>query len=88
MDGRAAVSTLAMLGAICALIPVEGQPYSALASAMIRCILAVLACGLMVAGSRFAPSRVTHRCSVALRRQSTSDLVRLPDMAPRMPIED
>jgi hypothetical protein len=68
VGGRAALYTLLTLGSICALVPLGGMPaHSAslqatilqamILQAMIRCPLAMIACGLMIAGSRLRAPR-------------------------------
>ena len=56
---RAVLYTLLTLGVICALIPVEHLPYSIVLNGAIRCLLAALACGLMVTGARLRLPRFT-----------------------------
>ena len=56
---RAVLFTLLTLGVICALVPVEGLPYSIALNAAIRCLLAGLGCGLMVTGARLRLPRLT-----------------------------
>lgn len=50
--GKEAMYSLLVLGALCALVPVESTPYNLIETGVIRCLLAGAACFTMITGSR------------------------------------
>lgn len=74
LDGRQVIYSLLVIGAICALVPVERMPYNLIETGIIRCLLAAAACFALVTGSRLRLPIRLAKATARHRRLSKATL--------------